>query len=143
MTNRGVIISKKLIEETLATTPVTGKKLLEPLRSFAREHGLPINVLENSEVLDNDAEVHTNESDLWLALEGTTTFVYGGELVDPWVKKNADGTTDPRETKAKTISGGTVVDLTPGDWLWIPAGLPHQHHCAATSRLAIIKIPKV
>ena len=31
--------------------------------------------------------------------------------------------------------------LKQGDWLWIPAGEPHQHSATGTARLVIIKIP--
>lgn len=137
------LVRKEDIDKTLASVPTQGKKLLEPLKSLAAANKLPFNILEDKEILNNDAEVHTHESDLWLCLEGEVKFVYGGELTDPWFKKLADGTEDRREIKAKEIRGGETAILKPGDWLWIPAGQPHQHQCAGTARLAIIKIPKV
>jgi mannose-6-phosphate isomerase-like protein (cupin superfamily) len=142
MDQKCVLVRKEEINKTLASAPVQGKKLLEPLKSLAAANKLPFNILEDTEVLNNEAEIHKHEGDLWLCLEGEPTFVYGGELVEPWVKKNADGTTDEREWKAKEIRGGTKAVLKPGDWLWIPAGQPHQHLCSDTARLAIIKIPK-
>lgn len=138
-----VLIRKEDIAKTLATAPVQGKKLLEPLKSLAAASKMPLNILEDSEVLNNGAEVHTHEADLWLCLEGEAKFIYDGELVEPWFKKNVDGSEDKREVRAKEIRGGTESVLKPGDWLWIPAGQPHQHQCAGTVRLAIIKIPKV
>jgi len=137
---RSFLIRKEVIDETLKAEPTAGKKLLEPLKSLAAENSLPINILEDKDVV-NDAEVHKHEGDLWLCLEGEVNFIYGGELVDPWAKKNPDGTLDERELKAKEIKGGTEVILNPGDWLWIPAGKPHQHKCNGVARLAIIKIP--
>jgi uncharacterized RmlC-like cupin family protein len=50
---------------------------------------------------------------------------------------------DDREWKAKEIKGGTEVVMKPGDWLWIPAGEPHQHKTSTKARLVIIKVPKV
>ena len=141
MMNKSVFIPKKEIDKALAGAATVGKKLLEPFKSFAAASGLPFNILEDKEVLNNEAEVHKHEGDLWLCLEGEASFTYDGELVEPWAKKNADGTLDEREWKAKEIRGGMKVILKPGDWLWIPAGQPHQHNCAGVARLAIIKIP--
>ncbi len=135
------VIRKGEVDKTLRSVQAIGKKLLEPLKSLASLHNLPLNILEDKEVV-NDAEVHKHEGDLWLCLEGEVTFIYGGELVEPRAKKNPDGTEDVRELKAKEIRGGIEVILKPGDWLWIPAGEPHQHKCAGVARLAIIKIPK-
>jgi mannose-6-phosphate isomerase-like protein (cupin superfamily) len=138
-----VLVRKEEIDKTLATEPTAGKKLLEPLKSFAAANKLPLNILEDKEVLNNEAEIHKHEGDLWLCLEGEVKFIYGGELVEPWVKKNPDGTENPNEIKAKQIKNGTEAVLKPGDWLWIPAGQPHQHICPKTSRLYIIKIPSI
>lgn len=129
-----------LIDSTLKSLPQQGKRLLEPLRSFAAAHGLPFNVLEDMDV-SNEAEVHRHEADLWCCLQGEVTFVYGGEMVNSWAKQLPDGGTDDREIKAKEIRGGTEVRLRDGDWLWIPAGQPHQHKASGIARLVIIKIP--
>lgn len=140
-------VSRREIDATLAAPAAPGKRLLEPLRSIALMNGLPLNILEDKEIA-NEVEVHRHEGDLWGCLEGEVTFVYGGELVEPWAKKLADarlpdgqGGTDDREIKAKSIRGGTEVTLTAGDWLWIPAGQPHAHRTDTTARLYIIKIP--
>ncbi len=142
--NKSVLIKKEIIDQTLAQpyADVPTKKLIEPLKALALQNKVPLNILEDVNV-NNEAEIHKHEADLWLCLDGEVTFVYGGEMVDPWVKKNADGSTDDREWKAKEIKGGTEVVLKPGDWLWIPAGEPHQHKTTGRARLAIIKVPKV
>lgn len=137
-----VFVSKDQFAETLATVPAPGKKLLEPFKAFAAATGLPFNILEDCQVLENDAEVHRHEADLWLCLEGEVTFICDGEMVEPWHGKLPDGTTNPNELKAKSIRGGVTHILKPGDWLWIPAGVPHQHNCSDTARLVIIKIPQ-
>ncbi len=136
-----VYVKRELINETLGSATRQGKKLLEPLKTISKESKLPLNILEDKDVI-NEAEIHTHEGDLWQCLEGEVTFIFGGELVDPWKKKNADGTEDEREIKANEIRNGTETVLRPGDWLWIPPGQPHQHVCKGVARLAIIKIPK-
>jgi mannose-6-phosphate isomerase-like protein (cupin superfamily) len=135
-------IPKGKIDETLATVPTQGKRELEPLKAFTKAGGVPLNILEDHEITNNEAEVHTLEADLWLCLEGEITFVCGGEMDSPWNKKLADGSEDPTQVKAKTISNGTNVTMKPGDWLFIPAGTPHQHNTSGTARLVIIKVPK-
>ena len=140
--NKCVLLRKGNIDETLASEPIQGKRLLEPLKTFAAQNKLPLNILEDKEV-SNDAEIHMHEADLWQCLEGEVTFIYGGEMVDPWFGKNPDGTENKNEIKAKEIKGGTTSTLKPGDWLYIPAGEPHRHFCEGVARLVIIKIPKV
>ena len=144
MENKSTYISKKVIDDTLATPypEVPTKRLLEPLRAMSLANKFPLNILEDINI-SNEGEIHRHEADLWLCLEGEVTFIYGGEMVNPWAKKNADGTLDEREWKAKEIKGGTEVTMKPGDWLWIPAGEAHQHMTKGKARLAIIKIPKV
>ncbi len=139
--NPCVLLKKEQIDETLQNRSVQGKRLLEPVKSFSAANKLPLNVLEDCEVLSNEAEVHKHEDDLWFCLEGEVTFIYEGELVDPWFKKLPDGSLDEREVKARQIKGGKQALLKPGDWLYIPAGQPHQHTCSKTARLVIIKIP--
>lgn len=137
-----VLVTAAMVKDTLASAPFEGKHLLEPLRALALQSCLPLNILEDHNVW-NDAEIHMHEDDLWYCLEGEVDFIYGGEMVDPWVKTNKDGSKDEREIKSKEIKGGTKVTLRPGDWLYIPAGEPHQHGVReGTGRLVIIKIPK-
>lgn len=140
--NNWVLVKKEFIKETLRTEAKRGKGLVEPLKSFALEHKLPFKILEDKEV-SNDAEVHRHEGDLWQCLEGEAVFICGGELIEPKAKKNSDGTLDEREWSGSGIRGGTEIVLYPGDWLWVPAGEPHQHNCKGVARLTIIKIPKV
>ena len=84
-----------------------------------------------------------HEADLWHCLEGEVFFVCGGEMVDPWFGENADGSENKNEVTAKEIKNGTTFVLKPGDWLYIPAGVAHQHKCEKVVRLAIIKIPQL
>lgn len=135
-----VVVRNEYLREMLSGKPVQGKRLLEPLKALSLAEGLPFNVLEDADVV-NLAELHKHEADLWLCLEGEVTFVYGGEMVDPWPTRRPDGTVDEGELKAKEIRNGTEAVLKSGDWLYIPAGAPHQHKCAGVARLVIIKIP--
>jgi len=141
MTTRNcVYVSKERFDETLAMPPTDGKRLLEPLKTISREQTFPVNILEDQNV-SNDAEVHMHEADLWCCVEGEVTFIVDGKLKDPIAKVLQDGSVDSRELHAKEIIDGNTIVLHSGDWLWIPAGQPHQHICKGTARLLIIKIP--
>ena len=134
-------IPKSIIDACLANSQARGKTLLEPLKALAGEHGFPINILENTNVV-NKVEVHLFESDIWYCLEGEAKFLLGGEMVDQYDRIKPDGTVDDRELRAKSLKGAKEVILKPGDWLWIPSGEPHQHGAEGTARLVIIKVPK-
>jgi mannose-6-phosphate isomerase-like protein (cupin superfamily) len=136
-------LPKEIIEQTLANIPIQGKRALEPLKSLANLQGLPFKILEDHQLLENNAEVHLDEGDLWYCLKGEVRFVCGGQLVDPWPSKASDGSENPPELQAKTIEGGAEVILREGEWLWIPPGEPHQHTCPQTVRMMIIKIPRL
>jgi len=134
-------ITNQDIEKTLLSRPKQGKNLLEPLKSIAIKNQVPFKILEDSAVV-NEAEVHMNEGDLWSCLQGTVIFTCGGELVNPRMRKNNDGTNNESELVATKIKNGKKIILKKGDWLWIPPGEPHQHECDGVARLIIVKIPK-
>jgi len=141
MQNEYLVISKEQIIEALANVPEKGKRVLEPIKSLAMGAGMPFNILEDKNVSESEAELHKTLNDLFFGLEGEATFIIGGQLVDFWIRKNPDGTLNENELGGKEISGGTEVILRAGDWLWIPAGLPHLHKCLGVARMAVIKIP--
>jgi len=129
-----VYIKKELIDKTLTVFPAQGKHLFEPLKSFAKERGVPLNILEDKEVT-NEAEIHKSEGDLWHCIEGEVIFICGGELENPRAHKSPD------EFKGSGITGGKEFVLKAGDWLWIPPGEAHQHKTSGMARLVITKIP--
>jgi mannose-6-phosphate isomerase-like protein (cupin superfamily) len=63
-------------------------------------------------------EVHEKETDIFYVLEGEATFVTGGTVV-------GGKTTGPGEIRGTDIQGGDTVQLTKGDVIVIPAGMPH------------------
>lgn len=110
-----------------------GKRSLEPLKSLAKEKDIPLNIVEDNQTV-NEPEVHDQANDLWQCIEGEVIFTCGGTMIDPKKVEGKDG-----EWKGAGIEGGTDVILKAGDWLWIPAGMPHSHRCETTARLYIIK----
>ena len=63
-------------------------------------------------------EVHAQYGDIMYVLEGSASVVTGGTVVD-------GKTTGPGEIRGKSITGGNVNHLVPGDVLVIQAGTPH------------------
>lgn len=64
------------------------------------------------------AEVHTLDTDIIYVLEGTATFVTGGEVVD-------GKTAAPSEIRGASIRNGESRRLKPGDVIVVPNGVPH------------------
>ncbi len=65
------------------------------------------------------AEVHAKDTDLIYVLEGSFTFVTGGQVV-------GGSTTAPDEVRGSSIEGGETRVLSQGDVIIVPAGTtPH------------------
>jgi glc operon protein GlcG len=65
------------------------------------------------------AEVHTKDADVIYVLDGTATFVTGGEAVD--LKATA-----PDEFRGASIRNGQTQQIAKGDVIVVPNGVPHQ-----------------
>jgi len=68
--------------------------------------------------VSGEVEVHDHDTDIFYILEGSATFVTGGNTVQ-------SRTVAPGETRAREIVGGQERDLTKGDIIVIPTGVPH------------------
>jgi glc operon protein GlcG len=67
---------------------------------------------------EGQVEVHVKDADIIYMLEGTTTFVTGGEIV-------GGSTTAPDEIRGTNVRGGATRKLTKGDIIIVPKGTPH------------------
>jgi uncharacterized RmlC-like cupin family protein len=65
------------------------------------------------------AELHQTKNDVFYVISGNCTLVTGGTI------PNAK-TTQPHELRGAAVSGGQKRKIGPGDFLTIPAGVPHQ-----------------
>ena len=63
------------------------------------------------------ASVHDKDAELFLMLDGTATLVTGGTLVE--------GTKDGDNWRGKGIEGGKAQKMSKGDFMLVPAGVPH------------------
>jgi len=65
------------------------------------------------------AEIHSKDADVIYVLQGTATFVTGGEAID-------DKTIAQDEIRGKSIQGGEKRKISKGDVIIVPRGVPHQ-----------------
>jgi uncharacterized RmlC-like cupin family protein len=65
------------------------------------------------------ASVHDKENELIYVIEGSGTLTTGGTLVNP-TRPN------PANQSGSSITGGKASPLAKGDFVMVPAGVPHQ-----------------
>jgi len=82
---------------------------------------------------DGRAEVHETQADIFIVNSGEATLVVGGTVVNPKTVK-------PNEIRGKSIDGGTIQQLAPGDIVHIPAKVPHQLKILKTFTYTVIKV---
>ncbi len=63
-------------------------------------------------------EVHAKETDIFYIVDGSATFVTGGTMV-------GGKETRPNQMLGTDITGGQTHQLKQGDFISIPAGIPH------------------
>lgn len=112
--SKGEALAKKLDANKVASEPL----VTDGNRIFSVTHR------EGS----GQAEVHDTETDIMFFVEGQATMVYGGTVTDGKV-------TAPGQTRGSGITGGTEVQMGPGDVLTIPAKIPHQMKLASGAKV--------
>ena len=96
----------------------------------------PAKVRGNLRTGPGEAEVHENEIDVFYVVDGGSTIVTGGTVI-------GGKTTAPGEIKGSGIQGGKTYQLTKGDVMVIPAGVPHWHKEVSPSiAYYTVKVPK-
>jgi glc operon protein GlcG len=65
------------------------------------------------------AEIHTRDADVIYVLQGSATFITGGEAVDAKI-------TAPDELRGTSIRGGETRKIAQGDVIVVPNGVAHQ-----------------
>ena len=79
----------------------------------------------------NEPEVHMHNTHYIQVLSGEATLVYGGTVT------NAKET-GPGQVRGDGISGGTSKIVRAGDFLQIPAGMPHLFNVAAGGKFRYV-----
>jgi mannose-6-phosphate isomerase-like protein (cupin superfamily) len=63
------------------------------------------------------SSVHGTDAELFYMIDGTATLVTGGKLIE--------GTQTGTDWRGKGIEGGTAQKMSKGDFMMVPAGVPH------------------
>jgi len=61
--------------------------------------------------------IHEKDAELFYMIDGTATLVTGGKLID--------GAKDGDNWRGKGINGGKAQKMSKGDFMLVPAGVPH------------------
>lgn len=61
--------------------------------------------------------IHEKDAELFYMIDGTATLVTGGKLID--------GAKDGDNWRGKGIEGGKAQKMSKGDFMLVPAGVPH------------------
>ena len=79
----------------------------------------PYNVaVEQRQPRAQGAASHADRAELFFVIDGAGTMLTGGTITD--------GKASGVNTQGTTISGGTRLEFTKGDFIMVPSGVPHQ-----------------
>jgi mannose-6-phosphate isomerase-like protein (cupin superfamily) len=106
----------KSINGRLATRPTPPGS--SPMERLGDSGSLRV-FMERRSPGDYVPEAHTVIDDLLIIQDGSGTLIYGGAI-------EGGKETTAGQIRGGHIVGGTMVDLKPGDVIYIPAGMPHQ-----------------
>lgn len=102
--------------------------------SFVKDKDKNYQVMAGKRTAPGQAEVHGKDTDVFYILDGTCTIVTGGTLVD-------EKTTAPDEIRGSAINGGEKTQLSKGDLLVIPHGIPHwMSEVQGTFEYLVVKV---
>jgi mannose-6-phosphate isomerase-like protein (cupin superfamily) len=81
-------------------------------------------------------EVHRNFTDVFYIVQGSTTLVTGGKVID-------ENDKNPDEPRGTAIEGGDTRKMSAGDAVVIPAGVPHwMKDVEGTLLYFVVKVEK-
>jgi mannose-6-phosphate isomerase-like protein (cupin superfamily) len=93
----------------------------------------PYNVNMEHRIMSQAASVHETEAELFYVIDGSGTLVTGGKLMEE-KRTNAENLT------GAGIQGGVSKRVTKGDWILIPAGVPHQYPAVESGGLTLMSL---
>ena len=95
------------------------RSLLQGCGAVRRSDGRNYMVHASRREKPGQAEIHTKDADVIYVLQGSATFITGGEAVDA-------KTTAPDELRGSSIRNGQTRQIAKGDVIIVPHGVPHQ-----------------
>jgi len=93
----------------------------------------PYSVNMEHRIMSQAASVHETEAELFYVIDGTGTLVTGGKLVE-------EKRTNAENLSGTSIQGGVSKKVAKGDWIMVPAGVPHQFPAVEASGLTLMSL---
>src|SRR5262249_48761744 len=93
----------------------------------------PYNINMEHRLMNQAASVHETEAELFYVIDGAGTLVTGGKLVD-------ERRTNPENLTGTAIEGGVSKRVAKGDWILVPAGIPHQYPAVEAGGLTLMSL---
>ena len=93
----------------------------------------PYNVNMEHRIMNQAASVHETEAELFYVIDGAGTLVTGGKLVE-------EKRTNAENLSGTGITGGVSKRVAKGDWILVPAGVPHQYPAVDGSGLTLMSL---
>ena len=90
----------------------------QPLRAAPLFQLAPYTVNIEYRTAVANASVHDTEAELFYVIDGSATFVTGGQLVGA-------ERPNPQNQTGKSVNGGSSQRVTKGDFMIVPEGTPH------------------
>jgi quercetin dioxygenase-like cupin family protein len=78
------------------------------------------------------ANQHDAQAELFMVIDGTATMVTGGKIIG--------GVRNGANVTGKSIEGGTAQKLATGDFLIVPAGVPHWFTEIAPAGISLMQL---
>jgi mannose-6-phosphate isomerase-like protein (cupin superfamily) len=93
----------------------------------------PYNVNMEHRIMGQAAAVHETEAEMFYVIDGAGTLVTGGKLIE-------ERRTNPENLSGTGIEGGISKRVAKGDWVLVPAGVPHQYPTVEASGLTLMAL---
>jgi len=93
----------------------------------------PYSVNMEHRLMSQAAAIHETEAEFFYVIDGAGTVLTGGKLVGEQ-RTNAENLT------GTGIEGGVSKKVSKGDWIMVPAGIPHQYPAVESGGLTLMSI---
>jgi mannose-6-phosphate isomerase-like protein (cupin superfamily) len=93
----------------------------------------PYNVNMEHRIMSQAASVHETEAELFYVIDGAGTIVTGGKLKE-------EKRTNAENLSGSGIEGGVSKRVAKGDWILVPAGVPHQYPAVEAGGLTLMSL---
>jgi len=93
----------------------------------------PYNVNMEHRIMSQAAALHETEAELFYVIDGAGTLVTGGKLIE-------EKRTNVENLSGTGIEGGVSKRVAKGDWILVPAGVPHQYPAVEKGGLTVMSL---